>query len=775
MRSWNAACTLNTLMRCLKPLPWFGLLVLFVGCNGPTPTTPGSTVLPLSTSEAVPLDATEVIGPAYAATGIIAGANSPSGYLLSWCQDNQRVAARYSRDGSQLDAPPQLVFETCSWSQVAFGDSGYLIAQDDGSVLQARPMSTDGSLGNAQSVAFDFKTEFQLVSGTAGFLLGYTTLSDRFAVRRLASDGLPLDRTLVGDDDRAWLASNGSDYLVAWRSGDQLVAKRCPADQELDLAAATELGPWVAPIPKPQIALAFIGDRLVLSRAGYRVELFDSSLSPLGPIEELTGVIPAEHVEYDPFGVNDTRATVQTITALGDRALLAWADADSSLKAVIFDPVLGKSVGAPITVTESRGFSWRVNWTVTSADEQSLIVWDGWSGEKARVWTTGIDSSGQLDEAQPLLEGPNQQFIQAAVATNRGALATWMEWRDGSYQAFARGVSPAGEPQGESHEVFASTTGKEEPFMAWSGTQALAVWSKAGVGTSWLLLEASGQPVGELFSSTGRFAKGVASTGASFVIAEMDPLDLNLRLVLLGLDGRVEKRVLAGAHASANCGLGADDQYLLVCLEWDELNVLRFDDDLGVVGSSVSKLPDELRYTTADRVRLTRGGRGYLLTFNIFDFTYAALLNLDGTLIGEPLELGQPSSVNAAFDGSSWVLALGNQLVRLDGSDEPELFAVEDAAGDTPVLLTPTCSGNAQLFYQTGDDVSRVVTSRLSTGEAHGSCTSDEYALGGGGCSVLPPGSSGRGVAWLALGALAIALGRRKRRASARRPAPAAY
>ncbi|MGE0325349.1 MAG: hypothetical protein AB7K71_04835 [Polyangiaceae bacterium] len=747
----------------LKHLLSVGLLFLGAGCEGSATTPIGSTAQPLALTDAVPLDATEVIGPAYAATGAVAGASSPDGYLLSWCQDNQRVAARFSNDGGQLDAPAQLVFETCDLSQVAFSDSGYLIVQSEGRDLQARPMDAEGRLGATQTLAFDFASELQLVGGTHGSLLGYNTIDDRFAVRRLTGDGLPLDRTLAGTTGRAWLASAGDDYLVAWRTDDKLVAKRCPGDQELDLSSSTDLGA-LPPLLKPSIALAFVGDRLVVSRAGSGVELFDSDLSPLGAIQGLSGVIPAEHVEYDPYGSSDTRETAQTITAIGDRALIAWADADSTLKATIFDPALGKTVTDPFTVTDARGFSWTANWTVTGVGEKRLMVWDAWHSDRPGMWMASIDSSGQLGEEQSLLQGPNQQFLQAAVATNQGSLATWTEWRDGTYHGFARGVSPAGQPQGESHEVFTSAGGQAYSHLAWSGTHALAVWIRPHQGTSWQLLDASGEPVGEVVAEPNRLALGVASTGASFVLTEWG-VDSNLRLTLLGLDGREEKQVGMGAHSPPNCAIGADDTYMVACVEAELVKVLRFDDELNVVGSAVSRLPDELRYTTSDSVQLTRGAGDYLLTFNAFGVSYAARLDAQGGLLGQVLELGQPSSVSAAFDGSGWVLAVGTELVRLSGNGDPEVLQLEGATEDSPVLLTPTCNGDTQLFYQSGDEVSRVVTSRLSGNGAKGACASGETTPGGGGCSVRPARRQPKGAAWIAFGVLAMAVGWRRRRA----------
>jgi hypothetical protein len=418
-------------------------------------------------------------------------------WLTAWVDDTQGAlfAARVSDQGVVLDTGSTFLASAftgttkrvamasdgagflVAWSEHSAGSTVEVVMQrlgSDGAPLDPAPVLVSADGGDP---ALAYNGTNYLLAYTAGFTQVPQPL--HLVARRISAAGAVLDpaEIVLGADTGKSLgpvsvASDGSDWLVAWRAtwGD-IVGQRVQSDgTPLDGAGLS------ISISSGQSSLPAAGVSVVRGASDYAVlwfrdgELYGARVSSGGSVVATTGGILTQPGYYDAVAAAWDGAN---FLAVFDQPLVFGTRLDPMLAKV--DPVK-----LPISVVAND------QWNPAAAyDGMNWLV--AWRDSRGPIYGTRLSPAGVVLDSAGVVIGDNpsgQYGVQPSVASNgSGWLVVWQVLDTGSTSSTvtAARVSTGGvvlDPAGVTLGVSAFIT---NVAVASNGTDYLVGWTNHGI------------------------------------------------------------------------------------------------------------------------------------------------------------------------------------------------------------------------------------------------------------------------------------------------------
>jgi cysteine-rich repeat protein len=468
----------------------------------------------------------DVIGTRISAAGVI---RDPSGILVSVAPGNQLRPSVASTGGDFLVAwqdaragtDTRIYFTRVTAAGVVMNPAGTQLAALP--IVQSEPVVA--SNGTSYLVVFVASSMFEV---------GYDIYASRVSATGAIVDTKPrVVSDAPGDEMNPAVAARGSEYLVAWGDhrnsldSDVYAARISAAGTVLDSSGiAISNGQRGEFLP----SVASNGtDYLVAwsdQRAGTSIDVYATRVSATGAVLDAGGV----PVSTDPWDQNAVSAASD-----GSGYLLAWSDGRSEVYAsrisatgAVLDPN-GIALPAAIGLRDHAP-------AVAFDGGQYLVTWSDNFDYDADVFAARVTPAGAISDPNGLLLslGPHAQDEPVVAASSSGFLAVWEDFRTfRRTKLFATRLDPDGtvlDPNGILIvDPLYETDSPSEPCVASNGDDYLVAWHKVSNGGDLYAarITATGSvldPNGFLVSSAPGwdFAPTIASDGTNYMIAWSD-------------------------------------------------------------------------------------------------------------------------------------------------------------------------------------------------------------------------------------------------------------
>jgi cysteine-rich repeat protein len=424
--------------------------------------------------------------------------------------------------------------------------------------------------GIALAEQIDEQNEPRVATNGSSFLVTWNDLRSDVPgvyVARISAAGAVLDRGGVrvalsqsSESDPA-VASDGSDYLVAWRSGAHVAASRVTA-------AGVVLDPGGFQL---STAAAIGAPSLASSGDGYLAVWSED----LGTTASIRGTrVTAAGTALDPLGIAiATGASPQTVVAVasnGSGYLVAWDD---------LQDVLATRVTPAGSVLDPTGILVGEGNTAAIASDGTdyLVAWQYFRSSPGNgIAASRVTAAGAALDPDPMILGVH------ADATMRNPSMAF----DGSRYVVAWGYASTVHGEGDVQAIRVTTDGvvdpspvlvstahvaQDSPAIAVSATEMLVAWidGRAGKQDVYIArLSPAGiplDPAGVLVSQFGTSASPtVASNGSDFLITWTDVYAGGEQVATVTSAGVVNQTVRLGAVTTQVATASDGNGYLVV-------------------------------------------------------------------------------------------------------------------------------------------------------------------------------------------------------------------
>jgi hypothetical protein len=441
------------------------------------------------------------------------------------------------------------------WSAVAFGSGSFLVVFADqrlpAAVFGAR-VTPSGALEGPNflvrdgdgwyladpALAFDAATQEWLVAWSrAGYIEGQrVAASGALSGPRLSISPVKVG---LGSDVSASVASDGTDFLVAWHdaaAGGDIHGARVSGAGVIDAASLVASGPVGSAQTVPSLTSGAAGAILAVwqdDRSGAG-DVWGARVDVTGARQDPTDVLVSN-------AANDERHAVAANA--GTQTLVAWEDrrsvSSSDIYATRVDPCGGVLDPAGIGVAVATGD--QKSPAIASDGTSYLVVWEDFRAGVADsdVYGQFVGSDGALLGSAFSISGsqPGNQGAPAVRFAGGEYLVVWQDARSeasGSdiYGAHVKPFGGSGVTEPGGFPIATALGDQNAPAVAFGGGHDLVVWQdfRAGErsqiyaarldGTT--IEDADGFAISADLGFTSAAAPAVAFDGAKFVVAWQD-------------------------------------------------------------------------------------------------------------------------------------------------------------------------------------------------------------------------------------------------------------
>ncbi len=501
------------------------------------------------------------------------------------------------------------------------------------------------------------QTEPRVASNGEGYLVTWTDSragnADVYATRVTAT-GTVLDGDGFGvsagssDEGTPSVASNGTDYLVAWtdfRSGSDkdVYASRVSADGEVVDLSGIPIATGAYNQVAPAIAANGASYLIAWSNAHYG-EIRASRVTADGQALELSQPI---------FSILDAYALVPSVASNGTDFLVAvsvWSEWEDML----FCDVYARRVGgagavlddSPLVMGSAGG---ETAASVASNGSDYLIAWSRFD-----ILASRVSDAGVVQPKFVVSMGTNAQVLPVVASNGRDFLVAWEDERNDEVGAvYASRVNAAGKVLDVAGLLIRKRRG-DELEVASNGAGYLVVWT-----------ESLWDPYGD---RARVFWRSVSASG-------------KLGYEQSGDWGDAPRQPSVASNGS---------DYLVV---WDGDNVTRVNETGEFIGS-----PLQLSNVSTRRSRVASNGKDYLVVWSQESDVFARRLTSKGTLQGAEFAVstadGEQSDPDVTSNGSDYLVAWTDERSGVDSDvfasrvtasgvvQDASGFALSAAAGD---------------------------------------------------------------------------------------------
>jgi len=485
-------------------------------------------------------------------------ASNGADYLVAW-EDARRsfysydvYAARVTSAGSVSDANGFLLKTNSFKPTVAGKQAGYLVAWSDGNsspspiygsrisnagIVQDTngiPINTDSAskaIGNVACNGTNFLVTWSVSLGTG---YGEYIRGARVTSGGVVSDTNGLDINLTGNSYNApAVASNGSDYLVAWQDG---MSEYADPSNDINGSRVTSGGQVLDKFPistgvpngDGQItpAVACAGSEFLVVwddfRNGVDHDIYGARINSSGGVLDPCGIAicTTNHDQQHPAVASD-----------GGNYLVVWDDKRSGsydlYGARINNGVVADANGFAISATTNS----ETLPAVANMGTNYLVVWQNIStANSANIYGARVTTGGQVSDPNgiPISTAVSNQINVAVTANGSNYLVVWQDYRNGSApDIYGTLVSSTGSVTSSNGVAISTATGNQaNPGVASNGTNFLVVWGDtrntgvdvygSRVTSGGIVSDTNGIAICTLTNSQG-FPR-VASIGADYLV-----------------------------------------------------------------------------------------------------------------------------------------------------------------------------------------------------------------------------------------------------------------
>ncbi|HEY5950286.1 MAG TPA: EGF domain-containing protein [Kofleriaceae bacterium] len=420
--------------------------------------------------------------------------------LLVWVEGNEIFGTRVSSSAVPLDVAGIQIADLTSGGafrpRVASNGTDFFVAWSSadtavdimgarvtasGSLLDSPPLLIGtGGLGEHQEPPLSHRDPAgpDVASNGTDYLVAWLH-SQGISARRVASNGTVGATTLALPANymagRPSIASDGTDYLVVWENSDIFAARITTASVSSAITISNAVGEQLDP------AVTWSGTEYFVAWADRRNDLLDdvpnpfdiygSRVSASGSVLDANGIA----ICTDAADQRHPRAA-----SLGGNYLVVWPDQRSN-----YSEIWGARVTSAGVVSDANGFkiaaASSVTPTLVAAGSTYLAAWDVLGGNQDEIYGTRITTTATVLDAPAVRLSTlrsNGQGAPVAATNGTGFLFVWSDDRDTDGAIIGTRVTSSGTIQDVNGiEIAPSRAFLSTAAVASNGTDYLVVWS----------------------------------------------------------------------------------------------------------------------------------------------------------------------------------------------------------------------------------------------------------------------------------------------------------
>ena len=310
--------------------------------------------------------------------------------------------------------------------------------------------------------------------------------------------GFPI-ASATGNATNPAVASNGTDYLVAWQddrngSSTDIYGTRVTATGLVTDGAATGLALSTATGYQQNPAVASNGTDYLVAWDDYR----NGSYSDIyGTRVTAAGVVTDGAAAGLALSTATNHQTGPAVASTGTDYLVVWADYRSGT----FPDIYGTRVTSAGAVTDdaaiglalSTATNFQIAPAIASNGTDYLVAWQDFrAGLAWDVYGTRVAADGTVTDGAAtglaLSTATNAQMNVAVASDGTDYLVAWMDLRSGTFDIYGTRVTAAGAVTDDAAvglPLSTATSDQDNPTVASDGTDYLVAWQDLRVGVAW--------------------------------------------------------------------------------------------------------------------------------------------------------------------------------------------------------------------------------------------------------------------------------------------------